>query len=228
MKNKIIITEDKMRKLMAELFIAGQGVEIGALHNPLDVSLGVKVKYVDRLSVGDLRKQYPELNNLKLVSVDIICDGEKLEKIPDDSQDFVIANHFLEHCEDPIKAIKNMLRVINSGGFVYLAIPNKEHSFDIDRPVTTFNHLERDYARGPLSSRKKHFEEWVKLVNKTQGRDEIEQAVNSLMKNQYSIHFHVWDTNELLSFFVKIQKYFSFEIMAFIKNGSEIIVILSK
>lgn len=50
------------------------------------------------MTVFDLREHYSELSSLDLVIVDIICDGEKLEKIENDSQDFVIANHFFEHC----------------------------------------------------------------------------------------------------------------------------------
>ena len=86
------------RELITNLYIKGKGIEIGALHNPLIVPESAKVKYVDRMTVFDLREHYSELSSLDLVIVDIICDGEKLEKIENDSQDFVIANHFFEHC----------------------------------------------------------------------------------------------------------------------------------
>ncbi|MFA5871108.1 MAG: hypothetical protein WC858_00125 [Parcubacteria group bacterium] len=84
--------------MITNLYIKGKGIEIGALHNPLIVPESAKVKYVDRMTVFDLREHYSELSSLDLVIVDIICDGEKLEKIENDSQDFVIANHFFEHC----------------------------------------------------------------------------------------------------------------------------------
>ena len=42
------------------------------------------------------------------VPVGCIDDGERLGKIADASQDFVIANHFLEHCQDPILALLNI------------------------------------------------------------------------------------------------------------------------
>ncbi len=87
------------RDTVAATYIQGNGIEIGALHNPLRVPPGVKVAYVDRLSVQDLRKHYPELNDKELVNVDIIDDGEKLSTIADASTDFVIANHFIEHTQ---------------------------------------------------------------------------------------------------------------------------------
>ena len=60
------------RRLITRLFLKGNGLEIGALHNPLRVPETAKVKYVDRMSVEDLKKHYPELNALDLVEVDII------------------------------------------------------------------------------------------------------------------------------------------------------------
>jgi predicted SAM-dependent methyltransferase len=154
------------RDLFTNLFILGEGIEIGALHNPLVVPENAKVKYVDRMTVPELRKQYPELNQENLVNVDIISDGEKLENINDYSQDFVIANHFLEHCQNPLMTLKNTLRVVKAGGIAYLAVPNKRYTFDVDKLVTKFEHLEKDYVDGPESSKKQHFEEWAEYVNK--------------------------------------------------------------
>lgn len=39
----------------------------------------------------------------------------------DNVLDFVIANHFLEHSEDPILTIKNMLRIVRPDGIIYLS-----------------------------------------------------------------------------------------------------------
>ena len=69
-------------------YIKGNGIEIGALHNPIIVPEGATVRYVDRLNVEDLRNQYPELEKKNLVNVDIIDDGEQLDLVDDGSQDF--------------------------------------------------------------------------------------------------------------------------------------------
>ena len=109
------------REVLASVYLRGSGIEIGALQGPLRVPRAVKVRYVDRMTVADLRKQYPELKYHKLVDVDIIDDGESLSTIGDASQDFVIAIHFLEHCENPIKAVSNFVRVVREGGFFSFA-----------------------------------------------------------------------------------------------------------
>ena len=64
-----------LRKVMADTFLAGEGIEIGALHLPLRVPRAARVRYVDRMPVPELRQHYPELANENLVPVEIIDDG---------------------------------------------------------------------------------------------------------------------------------------------------------
>ena len=68
------------RENIADLYLQEQGIEIGALHHLLVVPKDVKVLYVDRMSVADLQKQYPELNDLPLIEADILANGEILKR----------------------------------------------------------------------------------------------------------------------------------------------------
>ena len=43
-----------------------------------------------------------------LPCVDVVDDAQTLATFPDESVDFVIANHVLEHLEDPIGALENV------------------------------------------------------------------------------------------------------------------------
>ena len=216
------------RELIAETYLKGEGIEIGALHNPLKLPDAAKVKYVDRLSVAELRTQYPELDSQELVDVDIIADGELLETIPDASQDFVIANHFIEHCQDPIRALLNMLRVVKVWGMIYLAIPDKRYSFDIDRPITPLEHIMRDFHEGPEWSRRQHFEEWVRFVNKVQDDEEAKKQLDANMKMNYSIHFHVWTQCEMLDLIAALRGMVNFDIELVLRNENEVVFILRK
>src|SRR5688500_12343742 len=94
-KMDVLSSLDKtdLRLLLSSFYLEGQGIEVGALHLPLALPSKARAKYVDRLSVNDLRIHYPELKDLPLVNVDIIDDGEKLLTIPNESQDFIVANH---------------------------------------------------------------------------------------------------------------------------------------
>lgn len=216
-----------VRQNVAGLYLEGEGIEIGALHSPLVVRPPVRVRYVDRMSVADLRRQYPEPNDSPLVEADIIDDGERLTKVADASQDFVISSHFLEHCQDTIGAVKSMLRVLKPGGIAYVAVPDKRYTFDRLRPVTPFEHLLRDHVEGPEWSRLQHFEEWVTLgedVNTTN------KSVRQLMEMDYSIHYHVWTQGGLFEMFGRMQSELklNFEIEATVRNALEMIFILRK
>ena len=216
------------RELIAEAYLKGDGIEIGALHDPLKVPRSARVKYVDRLSVADLRKQYPELDSQKLVDVDIIANGELLETIADASQDFVIANHFIEHCQDPIRALLSMFRVLKVGGKLYMAVPDKRYSFDLDRPITPLEHLFRDFKEGPEWSKRQHFEEWVRLVNKVEDVEEFKKQVEVNMEMDYSIHFHVWTQREMFDFVAAMRDLVAFDIELVLRNVNEVVFVFRK
>jgi SAM-dependent methyltransferase len=218
------------RATIARRYIAGRGIEIGALSSPLTIPRSAKVQYVDRMPAGELREQYPELHAQTIVDTDVIADGERLESVGDSTQDFVIANHFIEHCQDPLGAIENMLRVLKPGGVLYLAIPDKRYTFDKGRPVASFEHLLRDHEEGPEWSRATHFEEWVTLVQKVADRGEAERQIAALQAADYSIHFHVWTQAEMFELLLVLKKRggLEFEIESFLKNGGECIFVLRK
>ena len=225
------------RSIAAHYYIKGNGIEIGALHNPLNVPRKATVRYVDRMTVADLKAHYPELKNLPLVPVDILDNGEELTRIPPASQDFVIANHFLEHCQNPIKTIHNMLRVLKSEGILYLGLPDKRYTFDAHRPLTDIDHLLKDYHDGPEWSKRQHFLEWAKFptlgyTSDNDGKSDprIEAVANQFMEQDYSIHYHVWTQTEILELLVTLQTklHFAFDVEFFLKNKDEMVLVLRK
>ena len=118
------------RLTVADRHLRGAGLEIGALQDPMPMPKGTRVRYVDIAPTEQLRAMYPAKTRRWLVDVDVVDDGEKLATVADDSQDFVASNHFFEHAEDPIGALRNMLRVVRPGGVVYMSVPDKRLTFD--------------------------------------------------------------------------------------------------
>lgn len=192
------------RSFLAMKFLRGQGIEIGALHNPVFVGPLSNSKYVDRMSTADLVREYPELAGLKLANTDIVDNGEELSTIAADSLDFIIANHFIEHCENPIRTIHNFTQKLRPKGKLFLAVPDKRYTFDRQRPSTTFEHLVKDYELGPQTSREAHYLEWSTFTSPTAisevSPEEVRRQAESLLKRGYSIHFHVWNKQEFQNF----------------------------
>jgi predicted SAM-dependent methyltransferase len=215
------------RGVIAAIYLKGAGIEIGALHQPLSVPRGARVQYVDRMTAPELQRHYPEISTSPFVAVDIIDDGEQLTKLADGSQDFVIANHFLEHCQNPIRTFQNFLRVLKPEGVLYVAVPDKRFTFDADRPPTTIEHVMRDFAEGPEWSKRQHFEEWSRLVNKAK-EEHVPHEVEHLLGVDYSIHFHVWRAADLLELIATMQRFLQFELELLLRNGFETVLILRK
>ena len=219
----------KIREYVGRLYLRGSGLEIGALHCPLALPAEASALYVDRMSPEELERHYGALNVSGLRTPDIVDDGERLATVEDGSRDFVVANHFLEHCEDPIATLENMLRVVKPGGVIYLAVPDKRFTFDASRPATTIEHLKRDHAEGPAHSRKGHFEEWARAIVGASD-EEAPQVARELVEAEYSIHYHVWTQTELLEFVVALQRDYGlpFDVELFMRNDVECIVVLRK
>lgn len=177
-------------------YIHGEGIEIGALQNPLDLS-GLKIKklyYVDKLPIGKLRKHYPELNNIPLIKPDIIDDAQTLRKITKNSLDFIIANHLIEHLDNPILALVNWTDKLKMNGIIFLTVPDKRFTFDKNRNLSSLEHITKDYEASEEERHKdnlEHYEEWVKCIQGKSG-EAAKKEVKRLMDIDYSIHFHVW------------------------------------
>lgn len=180
---------DNIREQFADKYIKGAGIEIGALCHP--VRTDADVTYVDRFDIDGLHAQYPQIPIESMCPVTVVDDGENLASVESHSQDFVIANHFIEHCEFPIKTVENWLRVLKVGGIIFCAVPNKDHTFDVERELTPLSHLIHEHETGESDT-------YAHFYDSTRGDDFM---AGNLMEQNYSIHYHVWDTVTIKEFF---------------------------
>jgi SAM-dependent methyltransferase len=211
--------------------LRGDGIEIGALNSPLKLPDSARVRYVDRFDLSGVRFQYPELNRQQLAPIDVVDDGETLIQFADSSLDFIIANHFLEHTQDPIGTLRRFFTVLKPKGIAYLAVPDKRFTFDCDRPLTTLEHFYADHEQGPANSYMDHLVEYTRLVQKLEG-EEAEAHIRWMIERNYSLHFHVWTNDSLLAFLLDIRRRYSipFAIQALVFNEplGETITIMQK
>jgi SAM-dependent methyltransferase len=220
-----------LREELAYRFISGDGIEVGALHLPLKLPRSARVRYLDRFTNADLLQHYPDLTRERLVEVDIVDDGERLSTIGQQTLDFIIANHFLEHTQNPLGVLSRFLEVLRVGGIAFLCVPDKSGTFDRDRPVTPVEHLYQDYQDGGAGSYTDHVREFVRLVQKLP-EPEVEAQVENITRSGYSIHYHVWTHDALVETLIDVRKTLRlpFEVMALVRNEplSESICVLRR
>jgi SAM-dependent methyltransferase len=195
------------REDLARRYLSGHGIEIGPMTTPLRVPPRVSVCYVDRHTRADLlRLEGPNLESVGLdpsliPEIGVVDDADRLENFGDDSLDFVVANHVVEHVEDPIHTINQMLRVLRPGGILFLTLPDARHWFDAARPRTTVEHLLRDHREGPQASRHEHYEEWARYIEGLSG-DRLRERVEEFAREDARHHFHVWELEHFLRFVI--------------------------
>jgi SAM-dependent methyltransferase len=119
---------------LAHKYLDGlSGIEIGAAaHNPFNIP---DCKFVDRTDDPDdiFKKGSLELCG-EHTPVDYVMEGDDLHEFPDNTWDYVLTSHVLEHFFDPIKAIKEWFRVIKPGGYIFMIVPNSTSLPGEDRP----------------------------------------------------------------------------------------------
>ncbi len=217
------------RSGLAARFLRGSGIEIGALQRRLPLPAGCRVKYIDRMPLEQLIAHYPELGSLPLQAPDFVDDGERLFGIADGSQDFVVANHFFEHSQDPIRTLLNFARVLCPGGVLFMAVPDKRYTKDVLRPETNFSDLLDAFRTGTRKDMDRMYREWAEHWEHAQG-EAITVKAKALRASDYSIHFNVWSLAGLLEFLIgaRSEANVPFEITAVVSSENEVILILTR
>jgi predicted SAM-dependent methyltransferase len=219
----------RVRRRLAERYLRGSGIEIGGLHAPLRTPPTATVRYVDRLPTIELRRNYPELRLLRLVDVDVVDDGEALRTFEPESLDFIVANHVIEHCENPLATIERWLSLLRPGGVVYMAVPDQRATFDRKRPLTTVEHVLRDYREGPAGSRRDHLREYARLVEGTAEAD-VDRVIEGWIESDLRPHYHVWTGSSFRTLLERAREAakLGFNIEEIREVGVEFIVILRR
>jgi SAM-dependent methyltransferase len=133
-----------------------KGIEIGAsAHN----DFGVDAVNVDRYDSMDTIYKQEEWNICgRKRAVDVVAPGDDLP-FDDDSVDFVLASHVLEHISDPIRALKEWIRV--SRHKVLVVVPHRDRTFDRDRELTSIDEFVARHEDRFASPDDRHWSVWT-------------------------------------------------------------------
>lgn len=130
-----------------------------------------------------------------------VRDAVDLHGIPNDSYDFVLASHVIEHIANPFKALLEWLRILHTDGLLIIIAPLKTVTFDHKRDVIRLEHLIDDYHNQTNETDLSHLDEILRLHDI--GRDTAAISMDAFKiraeKNfiNRGLHQHVFD-QELL------------------------------
>ena len=142
----------------------------------------------------------------KLPGKNIFRDASDLSSIADQSYDFILSSHNLEHFANPVKALREWKRVARPGGALILVLPNYRRTFDHHRMPTAVDHMFDDFERNTTEDDSTHLAEALEKhdVSMDAGvRSAEEFRLRSLDNvNNRCLHHHVFDeenSRELLT-----------------------------
>ncbi len=141
-QTKVKKTSTMPESALAHKYCIGKGLEIGgAASNPFGLNT-LNVDFTD--SMDTVFKQEEMRLCGKALKVDIVAGGDDIP-LPDESQDFIVNSHVIEHFANPIKALIEWDRLVKPGGIIFMIVPHKERTFDKGKENTPLKHLIEDF-----------------------------------------------------------------------------------
>jgi hypothetical protein len=123
----------------------------------------------------------------------------------------------------------NLTRVLKEGGILYMAVPDKRFTFDIDRPVVPYPVLAETFRQRRRRDREELYVEWAACVLDASPSD-VSAVARKLLDEKHSIHFNVWALPDLLEFLARSKADFGlpFTLEWVVCSDNEVILILMK
>jgi SAM-dependent methyltransferase len=92
-----------------------------------------------------------------------IREATELRDIPDQAYDFVLSSHSLEHIANPVKGLKEWMRIAKGSAPIIVILPDRRCTFDRHRQPTPVKHMLEDYDRGTDETDLTHLSEILRL-----------------------------------------------------------------
>lgn len=122
--------------------------------------------------------------------------------VSDRAYRFLASSHMLEHSANPLRALSNWRRLVEPGGKLILVLPHRDGTFDQRRPVTTLEHLIRDFEASAGEDDTTHIPEALELhdLSRDAGCDPMLLRERLTRNFEFrSLHHHVFDTRLALA-----------------------------
>ena len=140
--------EERVQILTEGLQLNGSGLEIAPFYRPTVRKPAYNISYTDYTTAEELIKKHRHLSIAQqiaeeTVEVDFIWYPEKdlFQCASGATFDYVIASHVIEHVPNVIGWLSQILSVLNVGGVLSLAVPNKHYTFDAYRRETSVHEM---------------------------------------------------------------------------------------
>jgi SAM-dependent methyltransferase len=142
-------------QILLGLNLEGLGLEIGAGYNPL--TSGLNVRHLDQADQETLRLKFAAegADPAKVPHIDYVWNGTSYPELVGEGRfDWIVASHVIEHMPCLITFLQQCYAILEPGGILSLAVPDKRYCFDYYRPPSALarvidTHLSRTSRPSP-------------------------------------------------------------------------------
>ena len=142
---------DRQRILTKGIDLQGLGLEIGPSHRPLLAKRdGYNIRTADYLDQAGLIAKYDGvLDTSAIEAVDYVLEGPRLTATIRDTFDYIVGSHVLEHTVCLVSFLQEESTLLNPGGVLSLAVPDRRYCFDRFRDRTSLARVLEVYRAAP-------------------------------------------------------------------------------
>lgn len=124
---RIFSNTNNQRERFSMAFLRGRGLEVGPGSNPFPLYGDSQLDYADVVDDSHYETSAPiKYSNFEIDSENLLEINPGIQN----SYDFVVASHVLEHVNSLGRALMNLSNLACVGGKVYIILPNKEMDWD--------------------------------------------------------------------------------------------------
>lgn len=202
MIHPVSIIKNTFKKIQYKLFLnavrkaylTGDGVEIGPGSKP--IAPQQNSVYCDKFDYW--ARKFPVVK----------CDADKLP-FEDNSFNFLVSAHMLEHSPNPLKELREWCRVLKTGGNLIILLPHGLRTFDKGRSFTSYEHLLDDYKNNAKHGDISHKDEFFEFVPNAYKHIWLKNMSGNLdqdwnfIQEQGHVHYHVWNQSTFTEVLIK-------------------------
>jgi hypothetical protein len=209
-----LVTQYRRRWLDKYIDVSKQvGLEIGPHNQPMVKKNEGPIKFLDYLNRSELIASDPHVSYLDdIPETDYIVKSNDYLLYVKDKFDYLIAAHVLEHAPNFIGSFQQFCEMLNPGGVLFIALPDKKFTFDKYRTNTMLSHVLYDYFNKVEKASIEHLiEDFLYYDRQFIGSDQnIEERLSlNLISTKVTtephigLHCHVFQSETILDTLIK-------------------------
>lgn len=240
-----LVTQLRRGHLLKHTDLSGLGLELGPYDQPTVFKSEAQVRYLDWKNREQLVREctHPDLIE-QIPEIDYVVESNRYGDYISDKFDYIIANHVMEHAPNMIQWLADLGAMMNDGGILFLALPDKKFSFDKYRQDTALSHFVAEYLAGVEAIPREHQieceiyydEAFVNRPMNVRDKLNLDRIAQKLKAPPHvGIHSHVFDSDTIESKVLKpilMMGFLTFNLVDFVpargETGGEMIIVLRK